>query len=51
MSPLDSIWYYKHFLHTGMMSVEPQTGHIKAYVGGIDFNHFKYDHAMGAGAR
>ncbi len=48
MSPLDSIWYYKHFLHAGMMSVEPQTGHIKAYVGGIDFNHFKYDHAMGS---
>ncbi len=48
MSPLDSIWYYKHFLHTGMMSVEPHTGHIKAYVGGIDFNHFKYDHAMGS---
>lgn len=48
MSPLDSIWYYKHFLHAGMMAVEPQTGHIKAYVGGNDFRHFKFDHAMGS---
>ncbi len=48
MSPLDSIWYYKHFLHTGMMAVEPQTGHVKAYVGGNDFRHFKFDHAMGS---
>lgn len=44
MSPMDSIRYYKHFLNTGMMAVEPQTGHVKAYVGGIDFAHFKYDH-------
>ncbi len=48
MSPLDSIWYHKHFLHAGMMAVEPQTGHIKAYVGGNDFRHFKFDHAMGS---
>lgn len=44
LSPLDSIRYYKHFLNTGMMVVEPQTGHVKAYVGGIDIKHFKYDH-------
>jgi penicillin-binding protein 1A len=44
MSPLDSIWYYKHFLNAGMMAIEPQTGHVRAYVGGIDFRHFKFDH-------
>ena len=44
MSPMDSIRYYKHFLNTGVMAVEPQTGHVKAYVGGINFKHFKYDH-------
>lgn len=44
MSPLDSIWYYKHFLNVGFMAMEPQTGHVKAYVGGIDFRHFKFDH-------
>ncbi len=49
MSPMDSIWYYKHFLNTGLISIEPQTGHVKAYVGGIDYKHFKYDH--GAVAR
>jgi penicillin-binding protein 1A len=44
MTPLDSIWYYKHFLNTGMMAMEPQTGHVKAYVGGINYSHFQYDH-------
>jgi penicillin-binding protein 1A len=44
MSPMDSIRYYKYFLNTGMMAVEPQTGYVRAYVGGIDFRHFKYDH-------
>jgi len=44
MSPLDSILYYKHFLQTGLMSMEPNTGYVKAYVGGLDFRHFKYDH-------
>ncbi len=44
MSPLDSILYYKHFLHTGFMAMEPFTGYVKAYVGGINFMHFKYDH-------
>jgi penicillin-binding protein 1A len=43
MTPYDSIKYYKQFLHTGLMSVEPQTGHIKAWVGGINHKHFKYD--------
>jgi penicillin-binding protein 1A len=43
MSPIDSIRYYKHFLRSGLLSIEPQTGHIKAWVGGIDNKHFKYD--------
>jgi penicillin-binding protein 1A len=43
MSPLDSIKYYKHFLRSGLVSIEPQTGHIKAWVGGINNKHFKYD--------
>jgi penicillin-binding protein 1A len=46
MTPLDSIKYYKHFLNTGIISVEPQTGHVKAYVGGIDYRHFMYDHVI-----
>lgn len=45
MSPLDSIKYYKYFLHSGFMSMEPETGHVKAYVGGINYKYFKYDHA------
>lgn len=44
MSPNDSIKYYKYFLHSGLLSIEPQTGHIKAWVGGINHKHFKYDH-------
>lgn len=44
LSPLDSIRYYKHFYQTGLISVEPQTGFVKAWVGGIDYKHFKYDH-------
>ncbi|MDP5105592.1 MAG: transglycosylase domain-containing protein [Polaribacter sp.] len=43
MSPMDSIKYYKYFLRSGLLSIEPQTGHIKAWVGGIDNKHFKYD--------
>ncbi|MDM1043556.1 PBP1A family penicillin-binding protein [Myroides sp. 1354] len=50
MTPRDSILYYKHFLQTGLMSMEPQTGHIKAWVGGINYKHFQYDH-VGQGAR
>lgn len=44
MSPNDSIKYYKYFLHSGLISIEPQTGHVKAWVGGIDHKYFKYDH-------
>lgn len=44
LSPLDSIRYYKHFLRTGFMAMDPVTGFVKAYVGGIDFASFKYDH-------
>lgn len=43
MSPYDSIRYYKHFLRSGLMSIEPQTGHVKAWVGGINYKHFQYD--------
>jgi penicillin-binding protein 1A len=43
MSPLDSIRYYKHFLRASLMSMEPQTGHVKAWVGGYDYKHFQYD--------
>ena len=43
LSPLDSILHRKAILHAGLVSVEPATGHIKAWVGGIDFKHFKYD--------
>lgn len=50
MTPMDSIRYFKHFLQTGVMSMEPQTGHIKAWVGGIDYKYFQYDH-VGQGAR
>lgn len=50
MTPKDSILYYKSFLRTGMMSMEPQTGHIKAWVGGINYKHFQYDQVI-QGAR
>ncbi|HEY1196673.1 penicillin-binding protein 1A [Flavobacterium sp.] len=50
MTPLDSIRYYKHFLQSGLMSMEPQTGAIKAWVGGINYKYFQYDH-VGQGAR
>ncbi|WP_299105418.1 transglycosylase domain-containing protein [uncultured Tenacibaculum sp.] len=43
MTPYDSIIYYKHFLRSGLVSIEPQTGHIKAWVGGINHKYFKYD--------
>ncbi len=43
MTPRDSILYYKHFLRAGFLSIEPQTGHIKAWVGGINYKHFQYD--------
>lgn len=44
MSPMDSIRYAKQFLHTGFMAMEPNTGHIKAWVGGIDIDFAQYDH-------
>jgi len=46
ISPMDSIHYYKYFLQTGLMSVEPQSGYVRAYVGGINYEHFKYDHVI-----
>lgn len=45
MTPLDSIRYYKSFLRTGFFSMNPLNGHVKAYVGGLDFEHFAYDMA------
>lgn len=46
MTPLDSIRYYKSFLRCGFMSMCPQNGHVKAYLGGLDFMHFAYDMCM-----
>ena len=43
MSPKDSIFYYKQILRSGLFSVEPQTGHVKAWVGGINYKHFQFD--------
>lgn len=45
MSPWDSIRYYKSFLHTGFVSIDPSTGYVKAWVGGVNHKHFKFDHA------
>ena len=45
MSPWDSIRYYKSFLHAGFVSIEPTTGYVKAWVGGVNHKHFKFDHA------
>ncbi|MEZ2413790.1 penicillin-binding protein 1A [Muriicola sp. E247] len=50
LTPLDSIRYYKTILRTAMMSMEPQTGHVKAWVGGINYKHFQYDNVI-QGAR
>ena len=50
MKPKDSIIYYKHMLQTGMMAMEPRNGHIKAWVGGVNYKYFQYDH-VGQGAR
>jgi len=44
LSPRDSIIYHKYFLHNGVLAMNPHTGHVKAWVGGIDFRYFKYDH-------
>ena len=43
MSPIDSIRHYKSFLRTGFMCMDSETGHVKAYIGGIDYSHFQYD--------
>ena len=43
MTPMDSIRYYKHFLRASLMSMEPQSGHIKTWVGGFNYKHFQYD--------
>ena len=48
MSPMDSIRYYSWFLQAGLVSIESHTGHVKAYVGGIDYRFFKYDHVTQA---
>jgi penicillin-binding protein 1A len=44
LSPIDSIKYHRMFLQTGVLAIEPGTGHVKAWVGGIDYKHFQYDH-------
>ena len=44
LSPIDSIYYNKFFIHSGLMSMDPTNGHVKAYVGGINYKYFKYDH-------
>ena len=46
MTPMDSIRYYKSFLRAGFMSMDPKTGAVKAYVGGLDYTHFMYDMVM-----
>jgi len=48
MTPRDSIIHYKSHLQAGMMSMTPQTGEVKAWVGGVNFKHFKYDHVKQA---
>lgn len=51
MTPLDSIRYYKQFLRTAMMAMDPRTGAVKAYVGGTSYKYFKFDNVMGEGRR
>ena len=46
MTPMDSLRYYKFFLRAGFMSMNPRNGHVKAYVGGTNYNYFQYDMAM-----
>jgi len=48
LSPMDSIRYYKWFLQASLISIESHTGHVKAYVGGLDYRFFKYDHVTQA---
>lgn len=51
LSPLDSIRYYKQFLRTAFMAMDPQNGQVKAYVGGLDYKYFQYDNVLGGGRR
>lgn len=51
MTPLDSIKYYKTFLRTAFMAMDPRNGDVKAYVGGLNYKHFQYDNVMGGGRR
>jgi len=44
MTPYDSISYYKRFLQSGMVAMDPHTGYIRAWVGGLNYDYFKYDH-------
>ena len=46
LSPIDALKYNKRLLHAGLMAMDPHTGHIKAWVGGINYKHFQYDHVM-----
>ncbi|MBP7102431.1 MAG: transglycosylase domain-containing protein [Bacteroidales bacterium] len=48
LSPWDSLRYIKSFLNCGLMAMDPSTGYVKAYVGGIDYTHFQYDHVTQA---
>ncbi|MFT4031899.1 MAG: transglycosylase domain-containing protein [Siphonobacter sp.] len=48
LTSYDSVSYYKKLLQAGMMAMDPQTGYIKAWVGGLDYNFFKYDHVRQA---
>ena len=50
MTPLDSIKYFKQMMQTGFCAMDPVTGEVKAWVGGIDFKWFKYDHVTAAQA-
>lgn len=46
LTPIEAVQYTKRLLHTGFMAMNPHTGHIKAWVGGIDYKHFQYDHVI-----
>lgn len=48
MTTYDSIAYYKHFLQAGMVAMDPHTGYVRAWVGGLDHEFFKYDHVKQA---
>ena len=51
MTPMDSIKYYKMFLRSGFMCMDPKSGYVKAYVAGLNFKYFQYDNVMGGGRR